>query len=134
VTKNIGELENTAAGESSVPVVRNGSCMFVAADHGLALHLGRDVQLTFLQYHQSVKRQKVVEEGDGSFDGFDIQPEFLEVAVVRMPPISVIAMALGALDAIASTGAMKTTALETAFDEILKKSRESQSSSEDDDK
>lgn len=82
------------------------------ADVGLAINLGRDVEIAFLQ---ASPRIAAILSPDGADDqqGFDVQGSLIEVARIRMAPAAAMIMATMTMEVLIKAGRVKT-------DELLK--------------
>jgi hypothetical protein len=81
-----------------VDVARDITFSRHSADIGLAIDLGRDIEISFLQFGPNVKARVVSGESESDAEGYEFGPGATEVARIRMAPPSILQMSFLFLD------------------------------------
>ena len=98
--------------DARVEVTRDITFSRHAADVGLVIDLGRDVELAFLQFGPCVSARVAKNDEDGdAVEGYEFSPGTTEVARVRMAGASAIQLSLLIIDRLVESRKVDTEKL-----------------------
>lgn len=106
--------------ENKMEVTRDRTFSRHAADVGLVIDLGRDVEFAFLQFGPCVSARiaQTDEDGDPS-EAYQFAPGTTEVTRVRMAGASAIQLALLTIDKLLESGKLNGPKLQEAIDAMF---------------
>jgi hypothetical protein len=118
-------LAKKSVKEQTIGVVRDTTFSRSVADSVAVVHLGRDMEFSFLQEGQIVTSVVNSIEGDHATAKFlNLEPAITEVARIRMSPQSAMMMSLHIFEKLIPTGMVDTEALSQALKNMVAKANE----------